>query len=666
MFSHLGLEKDLRKILMNLRTDKLIEENFLLTQLNKMEKLTKNQVENLQPPLLAIIQTVEQNQLIKELNSKMEQIESEIENIISAWESNKLTDDDARGRISHLVDSKQSYGLQREILNSFVKERLDHLSSIITDSGLNSHDFFISEYSGSRFKIEDDIQNAFLEIWINYQSPDAEKGKLTDTLNVSEIIESDILKAFVSPVSEQNQVKFHLEEIIKPLPDIIGQEPVFQTSKIQQPNSRSSTSSQKESLIPQIQVDERNLWNGVGLVAFNLKEKPIGLIRAPIQVNKVYYLPIVLEESLSFSQIKSKYIFLLQDLGIDLNTTSTEEIQLKITETLKIPPQLAFQPSIFNEWLSLLTADFIPVKPKIANVWFLKTKNVQITSNNSVIIDESDLEKISLPAWIPGPSPPPSFTISIGHKIKGIGGSHFGEITGIMDQTPFGHSMIIQRPIPPSSLLDLFLQGLGKQNLAELRFFLAKKLKIGEGEVFSPNNFWKVNFQERLLLSPHEIAIAYYSIVPSCAFHMVTELKAKIGIFFHSISESLRFLIGKSLYKNEAHFGTIYGFKIEDNQLFVLYSPLSADQLVQQVGRKHSHQHVDRFRKRISLALAVPENESLWPNNLAVYYLNFIFPMREEFNLLPNTMAEIESKFALKLISFSEFDSITEDGLFCG
>jgi hypothetical protein len=75
---------------------------------------------------------------------------------------------------------------------------------------------------------------------------------------------------------------------------------------------------------------------------------------------------------------------------------------------------------------------------------------------------------------------------------------------------------------------------------------------------------------------------------------------------------------------------------------------------------------VDRFRKRISLALAVPENESLWPNNLAVYYLNFIFPMREEFNLLPNTMKEIESKFALQLISFSEFDSITEEGLFCG
>ncbi|MHA1978550.1 MAG: hypothetical protein ACW98F_10195 [Candidatus Hodarchaeales archaeon] len=654
-------------MLMNLRTDKLIEENFLLTQLEKMEKLTKDKSEPPHPPLLAILQTVDQNYLVTELNLKLDAIENKIEIIITDWEKKTLTDDEARGRISELVESKQSFVLQRKSLNSFITERLNYLTSIIKESGLNSKDFFMSEYSGSQFQLEKGIQNAFLEIWINYQSQDPDHEKQADNLKVSEIIESDILKAFISPATdEQDQVKFHLEDIIKPLPDIISQKPLFQGSKEQQEEPTSSRDQQEDKSSPQIGTLDQNYWKYVGLVAYNRKEKPIGLIRAPIQVNEVYYLPIVLEERLSFALIKSKYFSPLHDMGIDLSTVSTEEIQLKISDTLNIPPQLSFQPSFFNEWLSLLSADFTPIKPKIANVWFLKTDSVKFSSNDSLILDESELEKLSLPAWIPVPSPSPPFSPTIGAMIKGIAGSHFGKITGVMNQTPFGHSMIIERPIPPSTLLDIFLQGLGKQNLAELRFYLAKTLKVGEGEVFSPNNMWKINFQERLLRSPHEIAIAYYSIFPSCAFHITTELKAKIGIYFHSISESLRFLTGKSLYKNNSHFGTIYGFKIENQELFVLYSPLSADQLVQQVGRKHSHQHVDRFRKRISLALAVPENESLWPNNLAVYYLNFIFPMREEFNLLPNTMAEIEAKFALKLISFSEFDSITKEGLHCG
>ncbi|MHA1940877.1 MAG: hypothetical protein ACW97P_04035, partial [Candidatus Hodarchaeales archaeon] len=112
------------------------------------------------------------------------------------------------------------------------------------------------------------------------------------------------------------------------------------------------------------------------------------------------------------------------------------------------------------------------------------------------------------------------------------------------------------------------------------------------------------------------------------------------------------------------HFGTIYGFKIEENQFYILFTPLTTDELVQEIGRKHSDQQVDRFRKRISLALAIPQDESLLPNNLAVYYLNFIFPMKEEFNSINNSMAALESKFALNKVLFSEIERIDENGLY--
>ena len=106
---------------------------------------------------------------------------------------------------------------------------------------------------------------------------------------------------------------------------------------------------------------------------------------------------------------------------------------------------------------------------------------------------------MSLAAWIPAPSLPPSFPISVWKIVKGIAGTHFGTISGILPESPFGHSLLVGRVIPPSTILDRYLDGLNKQNLAELRFYLAKKLQIGEGEVFSANNLWKVNYQERLL-----------------------------------------------------------------------------------------------------------------------------------------------------------------------
>ena len=81
----------------------------------------------------------------------------------------------------------------------------------------------------------------------------------------------------------------------------------------------------------------------------------------------------------------------------------------------------------------------------------------------------------------------------------------YGTLAGIMRNTPFGEIFTIERKIPPSYVLDLFLVGLGIKNLAELRFSIAKTLKIGEGEVFLPENLWNLNNHERLLISPHEI-----------------------------------------------------------------------------------------------------------------------------------------------------------------
>lgn len=647
---------------MKLRKSRLIDEKLLLERLNDLDKVFIDQNDTITLPLLAMIQIVDYNNLLQNLDRNNIQIEKEIENIISSWEIKELTDDKARSQISKNEELKQINQRDKESLLSKMNEKIKEIRLGIAETGKSPDEFIKSLNLKTQSLEEEKFKEEFLEIWQNYKLNQILEIKSVQSPESLSHIESDILDAFLTPLSEQNQVKFQLNEIIKPLPDIMNKQILPQPSS--SPKHLPETN-EAELIHSEIQEETEDYWDLVGKIVYNLSKKPMGLMRAPIQADNQIYLPVVLEEPLKFSHIKNKYSETFRSIDIDLNTESTEKIQEMISKTLNVPAKITFQPSFFNKWLSIHSNDIVPEKPRIANVWFLNADKIQKTQQRIISVDEQLLEKISLKAWIPASSKAPSFNISEGDQIEGIGGSKFGTIAGILTRSPFGHSILVNRPIPPSTILDRFLEGLNKQNLSELRFLLAKKLKIGEGEVFSSNHLWKINYQERLLLSPHELAISYYSLVPSRAFQMKERLEAKIGIYYHSISESLRFLINKNIYKNGDQIGIIYGFKMIENQLFILYSSLSTDQLVQQVGRKHSHQHLDRFQKRIALALAIPEDKSLRPKNLAIYFLNFIFPMKEEFNSLENAMFAVESQFALKPMAFSAFHSISEEGLKC-
>ncbi|MHA2052738.1 MAG: hypothetical protein ACW99F_03975, partial [Candidatus Hodarchaeales archaeon] len=564
---------------------------------------------------------------------------------------------------SSLVKTKQNIDYKQESIKKRIDDTLTNLRTILTNLGINPTTVFNLSPSNTQTIDEERILSTFIEIWRKFLIEGGYETEKTLQRHKMPQIESDILNAFITPISSQNQVKFQLEDIIKPLPDILTDRPLFARSEIKEDQNTGVLKSEG-SINKKIKLDKRELWDYVGDIVYTSEKRPLGLIRAPIQAQSEIYLPVVLEEDILFGEIKTKYSEIFEIANIDTKNIPTEEFRSLIANTLNIPSQLSFQPSFINEWLNLHTNNMIPLKPRISNVWFLNSKKFTFPKDPPIALKLKEVEKIQLKAWIPAPGSPPSFKLDKGMAIKGVGGTHFGTITGVIEQSPFGHSLLIQREIPPSNLMDQYLEGLEKRNLAELRFYLSKKLKIGEGEVFSVDNLWKINFQERLLLSPHELSLAYYSLIPSAAFHQKDVLKAKIGIFFHHISESLRFLKGKSLYKENNHFGTIYGFKIEENQFYILFTPLTTDELVQEIGRKHSEQQVDRFRKRISLALAIPQDESLLPNNLAVYYLNFIFPMKEEFNSINNSMAALESKFALNKVLFSEIERIDENGLY--
>ena len=84
---------------------------------------------------------------------------------------------------------------------------------------------------------------------------------------------------------------------------------------------------------------------------------------------------------------------------------------------------------------------------------------------------------------------------------------------------------------------------------------------------------------------------------------------------------------------------------------------------IKEVGRKSSERYVNRFKRRMSLALGVSFQESLWPSNMARYFLNFIW-MTEDQSLM-EAISVIENQFSLEKVLFSNILEISEDNLVC-
>jgi hypothetical protein len=463
------------------------------------------------------------------------------------------------------------------------------------------------------------------------------------------------------PIPENNRIIFNLDDVIQP----IDRDKNFQSSLLGYKNKKEKHSDEdRVDLLEAVQEQKvPSPWDLVGSAAYDLSGHPIGLFRPPIVVNGTIFLPIVKEKSISLSTLKESYSDILNQADLDLTVTTTQQIRTTIAKGLKVPEELALQPSFFNQWIGSIGVEAVSAKPKLNKVLFVEIGSIDNSSSDIPTVKNEELKQIHIPAWIPASGGNVAKLTHIGQRIIGMAGSDFGSIVGIMHETPFGQSLVIERKIPPSYLLDLILKGLGKQNLAELRFIIAKKLNIGEGEAFWANNLWHINNQERLLISPHEIAVSYSAVLPAAAFTFSDKIHAKIGVYFHSVPETFRYLIGKPLIGEKEKKHIIYGFSVDQGELSVLWSSKNAVDTIKELGRKSSKQYVNRFQRRISLALGIPHEESLWPSNLSRYFMNFIW--MEERQTLEEALSVVEERFSLRKVSFSEITEITKDGLKC-
>lgn len=647
-----------KKFLITLRKKELIDENQYVQTLDGLKgyyNADKNQL----TPFLDIYGLKQIDDGCKRLNQSMTEIDRKIKEAIQAWETKTLSKKETKKILTELVAKQNKLVKNQEKFQLRIQNKILRLKSLEKTSNFNMERFITNFLQTTDIEEISTLLSEFKIIWSKYSRGLTPKDEFEQRPQKLDDVELEILRSLMVPMIENEGVIFNLDEVIQPM----DQDKSFQTSLL--------AKNQREELPDEDQVEvldsvnEQKIpspWDLVGFVAFDPSKNPIGLFRPPIVVNESIFLPIVREKPLSLSTLKKGYQDIFNQVELDLNVTTTQQMRNRIAKALKIPEELALQPSVFNQWISELGFEVTPAKPQLTKAWFAELGSIDNSSEIPIVKDE-DLKKIKIPAWIPARGGKFSQQAHIGQRVIGMAGSDFGLIVGIMHETPFGQCLIIERKVPPSYLLDSYLKGLGKETLTELQFTIAKELQIGEGEAFSAENLWLMSNQERLLISPHEITVSYFTVLPAAAFNFPDKIHAKIGVYFHSVPETFRYLIGKPLIRTEEEIGLIYGFSVHQGELAILWSSKDPIEIIKRLGKKSSEQYINRLRRRISLALDISYEKSLWPSNLARYFLNFIW--MEEQLALKKALTVIKERFSLQEVSFSKITNISKDGLKC-
>ncbi|MFW9777950.1 MAG: hypothetical protein ACFFE8_03775 [Candidatus Heimdallarchaeota archaeon] len=653
----------MKNFLFALRNQDLIDENQLLNALNGLKKAS--QVNAYSPaPLLDMIQLIYIEETLHQVKNALQINEVKTKQAALSWDAGRSTKAEARHVISELVKEREKLEKREEKLHTHIPMLIARLKGLEENNRLNLDTLFPDLPQSDVKESTSRIISKFSKVWEKWADSSRKDEFPTPTIPSApmEDVERDIISRLISPLGDEQVDTLNLGDLIQPLgqvSDNLSASPVEDISAVNPPNPI-------EVQMRPISTPDSNPWDVVGKVAIDTTGNPLGVFRPPIIVDDTTFLPIVKEEPISIAILKQRYQKILKQAKLDLKKVTTEQIKTTIAKALGIPRTLALQPSFFNNWLHSIGGYVTPVKPHLNQVNFITIPGVTEHSANGVTIDEGALTQLRVPVWIPAPGNPIITDVGqvMDQDITGMGGSHFGKISGLMSGTPFGQALLIKRDVPPSFILTLFLEGLGIQNLAALRFHVAKELSIGEGEAFSPASLWTMNTKERLLISPHELAASYFSVLPSAAFNFGDKIHAKVGVYFTSIPETFRYLIGKPFVTNDQT-GVIYGFVVDSiqHQFEIIWTSKSPVEIIKEVGRKSSEQYVNRFKQRISLALGTSYQESLWPSNLARYFLNFIW-MEENLSLL-DAQRLIETRFSLQRTPFSSVEEITQDGARC-
>jgi len=642
-----------KKFLISLRKKNLIDENQYVQTLDGLKG--SFQAKNHLTPFLDMYGLKQVENELQRLNKALTKNDVKIKETIQAWETKALSKNESKKILTELVTEQNKLAKKQEKLQLRIQNKIIRMKSLEKTSNINIHKFVNSLLENTDIEEMSTLFSEFKMIWAKYSKSMTPEDELTQRRLKLDDVELEILRSLMVPIPEIEKDIFNLDEVIQ-LKDQNFQTPLL-------------IKDQEEEIPTKVQVEEledekvSSPWDLVGFVAYNPHKKPLGLFRPPIVVNESIFLPIIKEKPLSMSSLKKKgYYDIFNQINLDLNVATTQDIRNRIAKALRIPEELALQPSFFNQWISELGFEVVPAKPQLSKAWFVEPGLIDKESQLPIVKDE-DLNKISIPAWIPAKGESVSQQAHIGQRIIGMGGSDFGLIAGIMHETPFGQCLIIERNIPPSYLLDFYLKGLGKETLTDLRENISKELNIGEEEAFSAENLWLICNQERLLISPHEITASYFSVLPAAAFDFSDKIHAKIGVYFHSVPETFRYLIGKPLHKSGGETGLIYGFSLDQGGFFILWSSKDPIEIVKHLSKKSSEQYVNRLRRRISLALDTSYEKSLWPSNLARYFLNFIW--MEEQLPLTKALSIIKERFYIQEVVFSEIVDISKDGLKC-
>lgn len=456
-------------------------------------------------------------------------------------------------------------------------------------------------------------------------------------------------------------------------------EPEENSDSLSKNKPLSEVSPPKESVQEGMVEETIGPWSFAGNILLNSDNQPIGVCAEPLVTsNGEIYLKCIKEEDIGLEesdQIFREMSMILKGAS-DSSIARKEVLRQEITETLKIPPQLALRPTFVREYFGSKHV----VTLKLPIDLDLAVKSIEHYRYDSLAVNDvpgiAKLVSGSGTKDLEGTLAPSSWNWDMpeqGAPIKRFDGVNLGVVRNLFKTDSFGTYIVAEFDKPSLDLCTEIHQHTGgsadfskSPGIWSLRFLIARRLDgVFEGEALLYWNVWKFLYEEKVPILPWDLRMDYIGLVPAGAVAGIenSEIFLKRRIEPHVISIAIPLLENSTVFLNSRNIGRFVGYDLGDNGIpSILVSCKSTKEILAGIGRDTSDDYVRRLGARISKALGMPVDLAMSPGAIARYLLFFVRLV--DVPTFTGAMNWLQEHLGLQSFNLGQIEKATDTGIY--
>ncbi|MHA2270724.1 MAG: hypothetical protein ACXACI_02610 [Candidatus Hodarchaeales archaeon] len=459
----------------------------------------------------------------------------------------------------------------------------------------------------------------------------------------------------------------------------IESEPEENSDSLSKNETLSEVSPPKESIQEDMVEETIGPWSFVGNILLSSDNQPIGVCAEPLVTpNGEVYLKCIKEEDVGLEesdQIFREMSMILKGAS-DSSIARKEVLRQEITETLKIPSQLALRPTFVREYFGSkhVVALKLPIDLDLA------VKSIEYYRYDSLAANDAPgiakLVSGSGTKDLEGTLAPSSWNWDMpeqGAAIKRFDGENLGVVRNLFKTSSFGTYVVVEFDKPSLDLCTEIHQHTGGSadfskgpGIWSLRFLIARRLDgVFEGEALLYWNVWKFLYEEKVPILPWDLRMDYIGLVPAGAVVGIenSEISLKRRIEPHAISNTIPLLENSTVFLNSRNIGRLVGYDLDDNGIpSILVSCKSTKEILAGIGRDTSDDYVRRLGARISKALGIPADLAMSPGAIARYLLFFVRLV--DVPTFTGAMNWLKEHLGLQSFNLGQIEKATDTGIY--